>query len=45
LLGRFIAHGEDGEKIMVDEWQWNIINNQRKHKMVMEKGMEKKRKM
>jgi len=26
---------------MVDEWQWNIINPQRKHKTVEEKGMEK----
>jgi hypothetical protein len=30
---------------MVDEWQCNIINTQRKHKIVMEKEWGKKRKL
>jgi len=37
LTGRSIGHAEGGERIMVHEWQWNIINTQRKHKMVTEK--------
>jgi len=42
LSGRSIAHAEGGERIIVNEGQWNVINTQRKHKMLMEKECGKK---